>query len=419
MEAVAYARDEAMGIEVALNAPLNSLVFARRDDFYSTRVEILARLLTRSGRRVILEESWVDTVRVNTFEATQSFQLWRWQRSIRTDPGAYTLEIVVSSAESRRQTTRRQRVDVPDPRGDEPALLGIRMTTRAGDASYAPLAGLHLPADLDSLRAGIELLRAADGTSIEMTLFRFESDTAAAAAPFYFSPGAFSLARIGINVDQAYVVQRTARRLRDPVEHVSIIFTLPPLEPGAYTLLVEASHQGNGFSLRKERVFSVMPPEYPRVVTIDQMIDALAYIARDRELEHIRDGADEAERRARFDAFWGNLIPNRQEAASVMTAYYSRVEEANVLFSTYKEGWKTDRGMIYIVFGPPLSRQTEPMRELWRYSYAAVNDPDFIFARLTPPGLHPAYPNYLLNRNPGYERPWRRSIERWRDGRIP
>ena len=29
------------------------------------------------------------------------------------------------------------------------------------------------------------------------------------------------------------------------------------------------------------------------------------------------------------------------------------IEEANKQFSNYKEGWKTDMGMMYILFGPP------------------------------------------------------------------
>ena len=40
-----------------------------------------------------------------------------------------------------------------------------------------------------------------------------------------------------------------------------------------------------------------------------------------------------------------------QKAKSLIAIYYNRIQNANLHFTTFKEGWKTDRGMIYVVFG--------------------------------------------------------------------
>jgi GWxTD domain-containing protein len=58
------------------------------------------------------------------------------------------------------------------------------------------------------------------------------------------------------------------------------------------------------------------------------------------------------------------------------TEYYSRIDQANKLFhGEGREGWLTDRGRIYILFGPPMQRMTNPSAsdssgqcgEVWYY----------------------------------------------------
>jgi GWxTD domain-containing protein len=51
--------------------------------------------------------------------------------------------------------------------------------------------------------------------------------------------------------------------------------------------------------------------------------------------------------------FWQDRLGWGQKAQRVEQLYYRRVETANVLFSDYKAGWKTGRGMTYILFGRP------------------------------------------------------------------
>jgi hypothetical protein len=48
------------------------------------------------------------------------------------------------------------------------------------------------------------------------------------------------------------------------------------------------------------------------------------------------------------------MIGDSDRARRIAALYYRRTAAANRLFSNYKAGWKTPRGMIYILFGPPL-----------------------------------------------------------------
>ena len=414
LDAVPYLDRGEVGVDLALGAPLATFVFARQDSAYVAHLEIIARLMDRRGRRVLQEESWTDTLRAASFEQTQVFDTWTWNRRMSTPPGRYVVELIVENVDSGGRSARRQRVDVVSPASPDPALFGIRMEVNRGNG-FVPFAGMHLPAEYDSLRAGIELINAADGQEVRMYLLRHPSDTTAAYAPHMFSPVGWTLGRVGIDYGEAEVIQHTVRRLDDPVRHLSLLFLLPPLERGAYEMIVEV-RDTEDVLLSERREFVVMPPAFPRIATLDEMIEALSYIARRREIADLREPGDPAVRRARFDAFWGSLIPNRREATAVMQSYYSRIEEANLLFSTYKEGWKTDRGMVYVVMGPPLHRETEPRREIWHYSYGSMILPDYIFERYIAARLHPAFENFILERTPEMEHRWERAIDRWRDG---
>jgi len=84
------------------------------------------------------------------------------------------------------------------------------------------------------------------------------------------------------------------------------------------------------------------------------------------------------EEKAKFrEEFWKRRDPTPDtEENEFKIEYYKRIERSNELFSGEgKPGWLTDRGRIYILFGPPTDRMTYPMQtgpygrcqETWLY----------------------------------------------------
>jgi len=85
-----------------------------------------------------------------------------------------------------------------------------------------------------------------------------------------------------------------------------------------------------------------------------------------------------SERKTFIDQFWAKRDSNpKTEVNEYKEEYLSRIEQANRLFRGEGiAGWLTDRGRIYILFGPPFSRKTYPpgdsggnirAREVWYY----------------------------------------------------
>lgn len=84
-----------------------------------------------------------------------------------------------------------------------------------------------------------------------------------------------------------------------------------------------------------------------------------------------------SEKDAFIEEFWKRRDPDPEtEENEFKTEYNTRIDAANRLFvAEGKPGWLTDRGRIYIVFGPPLDRIRNPMGgdsssrcyEVWYY----------------------------------------------------
>ncbi|MDH7514165.1 MAG: GWxTD domain-containing protein [Clostridiales bacterium] len=93
----------------------------------------------------------------------------------------------------------------------------------------------------------------------------------------------------------------------------------------------------------------------------EDFVSRVRYIITKEESKIFRELPPSA--RPRFiEEFWERRDPIPDtEANEYREAYFERIEEANRLFRGAQPGWLQDRGRIYILFGPPDERQTNPM----------------------------------------------------------
>ncbi len=158
-------------------------------------------------------------------------------------------------------------------------------------------------------------------------------------------------------------------RLQDTITPLVRRLPLPEgLASGTYQLSITL-HKPVAGSVRQEDILGVsMRPlviranilryAYISDEELEEAIRQLRYVATSEEIAYIAAGETLRERRKRFLAFWKKLDPTpKTERNEAFEEYYRRVQEANRLFSTYRPGWLTDRGKVYIIYGPPESRE--------------------------------------------------------------
>ena len=115
-----------------------------------------------------------------------------------------------------------------------------------------------------------------------------------------------------------------------------------------------------------------------------------------------------------FDRIILGITGNSERAKEFIRNYYRRVEWANFYFTSYKEGWKTDRGMIYMLFGLPDELYKFTDREVWVYKSSSV-DAKFNFVKSSTI-FDPD--NYVLIREKKFQETWYEKIDLWRNARF-
>jgi len=92
-----------------------------------------------------------------------------------------------------------------------------------------------------------------------------------------------------------------------------------------------------------------------------KFIDQLRYAGTDEEIKGLRE-AKEEERPKKWLEFWKSKDPTPNTPENELRdEYYRRLKYANQNFAiSNKDGWKTDMGMIYIVYGHPDDVEKHP-----------------------------------------------------------
>lgn len=174
---------------------------------------------------------------------------------------------------------------------------------------------------------------------------------------------------------------------------------------GFYTLQT-ADYPGQSLSILVTDEF------HPYFSHYQDLASPLIYVSTVNEYKAMQTGA---EPRTDFEFFVTNTISsNTQVAKDFIKYYYRRIRKSARLFSEDKEGWKTDRGMIYQVFGDPLQVFRNEKTELWVYASSSGGRTRFIFDIVIEEGMI----KHKLIRGKRYREAWMLAVTQWRSGRI-
>lgn len=193
-------------------------------------------------------------------------------------------------------------------------------------------------------------------------------------------------------------------------------FTLHALSDGSYEL-----HPGaKGFyHLRKNNRdplgFTLYRFEHPHpeITQATQLAGPMVYLLSGEEYGRM---IKSRESRLNVENMWIRFSGSKERARENIAKFYKRVQAANVYYTSYTEGWRTDRGLIYIVYGKPNSVYKDPQGETW--IYGEENNPSttrFSFVKVNNPFTNN---DYRLIRNELYKPSWHRNVDLWRSGRV-
>lgn len=410
-------------IDVTTDIVLGSLIYSTKDSVRSAQVSLEIRILEKDGdfsknvRRDFSVESNYD-------ESYQSQDVFTHRESIEVQPGIFEVRVTVLDQSSGKASTRSNEAEIPDPENPQINLTTVRLMGKYSpqevhNPEFFPITTYTVSSGLDSLKFMFQVTNndLDDPLEIRSRLLKYEADTTAARPMNFNNYSPSTLPYVGIEMRDPEEIDFVTRRLDEPGS-VLIEFKYDLLENGTYRFEVETTDE-NGERVYKARDFSVKSENYPTVQTPRELARPLAYLMDRKKHERMMEIQDPDSLKEAIDRFWLSHIGNMNKAKSVISLYYERVEQANKQFTNFKEGWKTDLGMIYILFGPPWYVDQYLNTMVWSYSYDRT-DPRYNFTFERPQMRNEYFPfdNYLLHRNQGYFNIQYRQIQLWLTGNI-
>jgi GWxTD domain-containing protein len=162
-------------------------------------------------------------------------------------------------------------------------------------------------------------------------------------------------------------------------------------------------------SQREGLTLFVFDDGFPEIYTPEQLRAPLKYITTNKEFDLLMASGQP---KAAVDNFWLSKAGNEERAKSLIQKYYRNVEESNAYFTSYLEGWKTDRGLIYTVLGKPNYVYRSENTEEWIYGEPEHrNSLWFTFVKVKNPFTDR---DYMLLRSPTFKDPWNITVQSWR-----
>jgi len=371
-------------LDVFVQIPYEDLAFVKKDEGYLASYEVTIDVLDSTGR-LVNEKLWTEEVKAATFEQSVSSQGYSLvERVFEIPPGEYSIVTIVRDSEKRQNQRLERKLRVSDYALPQLTLSDIMLVSRINTSGEKRSIVPSVSSNVGVLPGGFHIF--------------FEA---------YNKPGLDS-AKFVVDVlsekgQRAYQLIQVQKLVPGRNEMFFLVQN-DSLPIGQYRLYVRAfatadtSFQMPNVLASTNRKFIVHWKGLPTSIKdIDLAIEESVYEAKESEMSYMRAGKTPEEKQKRFMEFWRKRDPNPSTPRNEkMEAYFSRVDYANKTFKHYIEGWRTDMGMVYIIFGAPNNVDRHPFDidakpyEIWSYydlnqNFVFVDQTGFGDYRLTTP----------------------------------
>lgn len=195
--------------------------------------------------------------------------------------------------------------------------------------------------------------------------------------------------------------------------------TLPVMFPGEGIYLISVDSL-----IREGLILYNFGPDHPNMTSPETMIPPLAYLATPQEMEVMLTAENQ---KMALDNFWLDRTGSIDRSKELIRIWYNRTLFANYYFSSYKAGWLTDRGMIYIMYGPPDKVYKNAEGESWGYKKPPVKsrwgsrytyEDQYLWFNFRKQKSVFSENDFVLNRAGTPVSYWDIAVARWREGKV-
>jgi GWxTD domain-containing protein len=331
-------------MDAFIQVPYNQVQFVKSDKGFTATYTVTISVFDENRDKLVSEKVWNEEVNEKEFEQTNSQNNYNLSfKSFYLAPGNYIIRSSVEDKESKKKS-----LEKPLALSD---IIIISKISEIGDSKKI----------LPNVSGNVATQK--DGVPIFFEVYSNK-------------PGDERIQYI-ISDDKQNVVFQSDESQHLDSGKTQIFHTIKDssISLGNYLLKVSIQNdEGNVVATTNKPFFSRWSGIPVTVQDLDLAVDQLVYIATQPELDFIRDAKTKEEKTKRYLAFWKKKDPSPStDENEVFNEYYRRIDYANKHFSHYVKGWKTDRGMVFILLGAPNNVDRHPFDtdskpyEIWQY----------------------------------------------------
>ncbi|MEM1056538.1 MAG: GWxTD domain-containing protein [Bacteroidota bacterium] len=365
-------------LDVYADVPYESLRFLARTGGFEASYVVTAEVQriapdgTVAG--LVASRTWNRDVTVATYDETLSQESTdRSVQAIEVDPGRYVLEVTLEDGASGRTFAHQLGAHVRDMTG--PIAMSDPVFLNEYDPEsnrFEPNIGGSISTEQEAFTVYYELFAEASA-DLQVTYAVTDRSRLGDRPSFSALLGLAPRQREDVGVPVLVTEDLSVPEGRTPA---ALRISTEGLQVGDYTLTVRLADPEGEVVAQAERPFAVhWMGLNAQIADLDGAIAQLRYVAKDREIDAIRDAATYEDKVRLFREFWSRRDPTPgTDRNEQMEAYYYRVAYANERYGRIQDsGWNTDRGEVFIRFGEPdhvedrpFSYGTQPY-QVWFY----------------------------------------------------
>ena len=341
-------------VDLFIQVPFKEIQFIKSSKGFQGGYSVTVSIYQDDKETLVFEKVWTEKITSPSYNNTISRESFNLSfRSINLVPGEYFIKTILADRESHQEYLSERMFKVKDYKV-KPAISDILFSANKKNNNDKSKIIPNISRNISNSKDGLN--------------FFFE---------VYTDSSIVSDIEFHIADKNGKIIYSKSRKQTFNETKTQIYYSIndTTLNFGTYLLsVILKDNNGNQIAMATKPFFSRWVGLPASVEDIDEAIAQILYIASPSDIEYMEAGETETEKIKRFLQFWKSKDPSPgNEENQVFEEYFSRVSFANDNFSSYIKGWRSDRGMVFIILGPPNNIDRHPFEydskpyEVWQY----------------------------------------------------
>ena len=322
--------EDSILVTAFVDIPFQSLQFVKKNNSFFASYDVSIVLKDNKGKR-IFRKMWADSITTDDYIQTQSrYRSKKHFSNFKVGKNKYEIESELYDKDTRNKGSKNIKIDFSklkkNPSLMEPIIIANLKGEWGFDSNEFPITGKRITNIDDGLTlivsgfiddAPYEVLAVIEGINEEGEVVISKEEASNGFFNHRFKLDKGILSRVGLEI---VIRLKQSKKEKDILKKISIY------KPGL-----------SGF-----------------VNNVENSFQQMRYILTNNERKEAKGKKGKALEKVFLD-YWKKRDPSPDTSINeLMEEYYIRVNYVNEFFNmSWKEGWETDFGMIYILFGPP------------------------------------------------------------------